>query len=155
MPHKDPEARRVYNRAYHAANREKHLEDMRSWYGANAERSRQATKTWHEENPPSVNPGHAYVIHKATAKARGIAFLLTFEEWMTIWIESGNWHLRGNLKGQYVMARAGDIGPYAAGNVRICTVSENRAEARQGKPMSAETRQKISETLKKRNSGKH
>ena len=150
MPHKDPEARRVYNRAYHAANREKHLEAMRSWYGANTERSRRATKTWHEENPPSVNPGHAYVVHKATAKARGIAFLLTFEEWMTIWNDSGNWHLRGNLKGHYVMARHGDTGPYAVGNVRICTVSENMSEANKGKKLSPEHCRLISEALRRR-----
>jgi hypothetical protein len=66
------------------------------------------------------------------------------------------------------MARFGDKGPYAVGNVRICTVAENHAERAAGItyeqrrkrsdnakkqwliPMSAETRQKISEAAKAR-----
>jgi hypothetical protein len=38
------------------------------------------------------------------------------------------------------MARHGDIGPYAVGNVRICLNEENKRDAhrlRRGKPMSA------------------
>ncbi len=62
------------------------------------------------------------------AKKRSIEFLLTFEEWLKIWVDSGHYFERGCRKGQYVMVRKGDNGPYAVGNVRITTVEENRAE---------------------------
>lgn len=155
MPYKDKEARSAYNRAYHAANRERNVTNMRAWHSANRDKVGQAKRQWRAANPPSINPRHAYAHHKATAKRRGIAFLLTFEEWMAIWLESQRWEQRGNLKGQYVMARTGDAGAYECGNVRICSVSDNRIEARQGKPMGAETRQRISDAMKKRHAEGH
>lgn len=71
---------------------------------------------------------HAYCVQKIYAKKRGILFLLTFEEWLNIWIISGHLHERGNKKHQYVMARHGDKGPYALDNVKIITWIENRKE---------------------------
>lgn len=65
---------------------------------------------------------------RSGATWRGISFELTFEEWLNIWVDSGHLHERGPRKGQYVMARFGDKGPYAIGNVRIITVEENNAE---------------------------
>ena len=62
------------------------------------------------------------------AGKRGIPFLLTYEQWLEIWKSSGKLSERGVRRGQYVMARHGDKGPYAADNVRICTVGENGAE---------------------------
>ncbi len=62
---------------------------------------------------------------KARAGKRGIEFLLTFEEWLKIWEDSGHIHERGRLKHQYCMARNGDCGPYAVGNVSIITMEEN------------------------------
>ena len=73
-------------------------------------------------------PLHKYSQHKGNAKLRGVPFLLTFEEWWSIWQESGNWEQRGARRGQYVMARYGDTGPYAVGNVRICLARENYDE---------------------------
>lgn len=70
----------------------------------------------------------AYRGHRKNAKKGGVEFLLTFEEWLDIWETSGHLHERGCRKGQYVMARYGDQGPYAIGNVRICTVEENHKE---------------------------
>lgn len=70
-----------------------------------------------------------YSEHKASAEQRSIVFRLAFIEWFRIWIESGKWHLRGCRKGQYVMARFNDSGPYAIGNVRIVKQEENHYEA--------------------------
>lgn len=87
---------------------------------------------------------------------RGVPCLFTFEEWTKVWFDSGHIHERGYYKGQYVMARFGDKGPYVADNVRICTVEENLAESwsrpefrakisrvHKGKYVSPETREKI------------
>jgi hypothetical protein len=74
-------------------------------------------------------------IHRRNAKMRGIAFLLSFDEWRTIWIESGKWEERGSARGRYVMSRPGDRGPYAPGNIRICLAEENRAERIRNYPL--------------------
>src|SRR5437660_337438 len=63
------------------------------------------------------------------AVKRDIPFL-TLEEWWKIWCDSGRWAERGCRRGQYVMSRPGDVGPYAAWNVRICTAAENAADRR-------------------------
>jgi hypothetical protein len=83
--------------------------------------------------------------HKQRAIRSGIGFDMTFEEWSNIWVDSGHWEERGVRKGQYVMARTKDQGPYKVGNVRICTVEENRAE--QTANIRPETRAKISKSL--------
>jgi hypothetical protein len=66
------------------------------------------------------------------AKARGIPFLFTFEEWCYIWEQSGKWELRGSKKGEYCMSRKGDTGPYAIDNVFIQLHSNNVSESRLG-----------------------
>ena len=73
------------------------------------------------------------------AKVRGVLFKLTFAQWFYIWQKSGHWEERGFRKGQYVMARKGDKGPYAVGNVDIVTVTENNSS----KVYSVTTRAKI------------
>ena len=81
-----------------------------------------------------------YIEHRFNAKARGIEFCLTFEEWKRLWVESGKLDQRGARRGQYVMARHGDQGPYAIGNVRICIVGDNHREyiTRRGPAMFGE-----------------
>jgi len=74
----------------------------------------------------------AYERHKKNAKMRGIEFLLTLEEWYDIWRSSGQLKNRGCHKGQYVMARYNDVGPYAKWNVKIVTCSLNLEEAMVG-----------------------
>src|SRR5258706_1578724 len=69
-----------------------------------------------------------YRDHKADAKRRGIQFLLSFDGWMKIWLDSGHWNKRGRGRGKYHMARFGDKGPYAIGNVKIITHEENSKE---------------------------
>jgi hypothetical protein len=81
-----------------------------------------------------------YYTHRSNAKKSGIPFLLTFEEWFWIWYDSGHLHERGCRKGQYVMARYGDKGPYAVGNVRVITHAENQAEANVGKKHTLKSR---------------
>ena len=81
-------------------------------------------REWAENNPERA----AFKSQRSSAAKRGVQFLLTFEEWWAVWDASGKWEQRGRLKGQYVMARFGDRGPYAVTNVRICTKEENYAE---------------------------
>jgi hypothetical protein len=168
MPLKDQDARRAYNRQaardWRAANREKHraymreryvLTDgaghMREWRSRDPEKTKataRKSKATQKEKDPIL---YAYLGHKKNAKKRGNAFLLTFEEWLNIWIESGQLDQRGRGRQNYCMARSGDIGPYAMGNVRICTNQENLAEVlerRRGTPVSLETRQKMSAASK-------
>ena len=76
----------------------------------------------------------AFNQHKSDAAKRGVPFLLTFEEWCDIWIQSGLYHLRGRGKGLYCMSRYGDQGPYAVGNVYINLFSQNSRDYHLGKP---------------------
>ncbi len=86
-----------------------------------------------------------------------------FRAWLAIWKKSGHWHERGLKKGQYVMGRYGDKGPYDIGNVKIISNLENTLESNlgrkhtseacanmgnshRGRKVSEETRQKIRET---------
>lgn len=74
------------------------------------------------------SPRGKYKQQRDNAKARGIPWELTFPQWCEIWEESGHWDERGNFDEGYVMARNGDQGPYAVGNVRIARHVENVAE---------------------------
>ena len=60
-------------------------------------------------------------------------FELTFEDWYDLWQKSGHWEERGRGKGQYVMSRVGDKGPYKIGNVFIQTNAQNIKDAWLGK----------------------
>jgi len=137
-------------RARYAAHREERQADARAYYAANRTQCIATTRKWQAANPEAVRNNSvkwaadhqercAYINHKGSAKQRGIPFLLTFEEWLGIWTESGMLALRGPRSDQYVMARFGDAGPYAVGNVRICSTRENNAERnrnQRGKPLS-------------------
>jgi hypothetical protein len=80
-------------------------------------------------------PFYKFRIHRQNARARGIPFRLTFEQWWRIWQRSGKWKQRGSRPGQYCMARPGDRGAYEIGNVTICSVDENRAERNRNHPL--------------------
>jgi len=86
-----------------------------------------------QENIMDRKTSMKYHTHKSGAKARGIPFLLSKEEWWDIWQKSGKWDQRGNKRGQYVMSRYGDQGPYAIGNVFIQPQVNNISEAHLGK----------------------
>lgn len=93
----------------------------------------------------------AFYFHRTTAFDRGIDFLLTYEEWIKTWIDSGHIANRGKGAEKYCMARFGDQGPYAIGNVKIITCAENSREGNLGRVALRETKQKmsISQTGKK------
>src|SRR5215471_5027663 len=148
----ETETNRAYRRAYRAAHREEINAYKRAYRAANPGQGSAAVVRWKKAHPERMQAYRAketarelkrlegrrwrgtplgqYIRQRSRAKARGIVFLLTFEEWWTIWQESGKWDQRGKTKGAYVMARFGDQGPYAADNIRICTVAENGADRR-------------------------
>lgn len=86
-----------------------------------------------DQHPDAValrgTPEKRYLRHKANAKYRGLGFLLTFDQWWKIWEDSGHWDERGYNEGQYCMCRTADQGAYEAGNVRIDTIENNKAES--------------------------
>ncbi len=67
----------------------------------------------------------AYVHQRQAAKKRGIAWQITFSEWLDVWVMSGHWAERGVGRAKYVMARHGDEGPYAVANVSIQLATQN------------------------------
>jgi hypothetical protein len=88
-----------------------------------------------------------YNDHKHRAARRGIPFLLSFEEWWSIWDGSGQWNNRGNRRGMYAMARFKDLGGYEVSNVRIITSEENNAE----RETTATSRAKVSVAVRGEN----
>lgn len=73
-----------------------------------------------------------YHEQKNGAQKRGIDWQFTYDEWINWWGDDIN--KRGRYKGQLVMARYGDTGPYHPNNVRKATKEENSIEAHLGKP---------------------
>lgn len=71
------------------------------------------------------SPRGRYRKQKEHAKRRGIKFLLSFNEWWSIWQQSGKYSLRGRGKGRYCMCRYNDSGAYEIGNVYIDEWSNN------------------------------
>ena len=92
---------------------------------------------------------YAYSCHKSYTRKRidrqgnPTLFLLTFDEWYNIWLESGHYNNRGVKKGQYCMCRYSDIGNYEVGNVYIQQVGDNIKQAMSSRVVSEETKQKI------------
>jgi hypothetical protein len=76
-----------------------------------------------------IDANKKFLVHKNRSKSKGIDFEFTFDEWLSMWIDSGHWHERGKCKGQYVMSRINDTGPYKIGNVYINTHANNIREA--------------------------
>ena len=92
-----------------------------------------------------------YQLQSYMAGSRGIGWELTLEEWITWWLSTGHYHERGNRKGQYVMSRIGDTGPYKIGNIRCITSAQNISEAHKGKKTPIEAIAKRLETQKRNN----
>ena len=76
----------------------------------------------------------AYRAHRASAKQRGVEFLITFDEWADWWLEDDRWESRGVGRDELVMARFGDVGPYALGNIYCTTSAQNIADGIANKP---------------------
>ena len=71
-------------------------------------------------------PRAKYAQHKAQAKARGVQFSLSFEDWWSLW--EPHWLERGRSAAQYCMSRHDDTGGYVVGNVEVKQVSSNISE---------------------------
>jgi hypothetical protein len=91
-----------------------------------------------------------YKMQERNAQAREIPFLLSYEQWLAIWTDSGKLDQRGRGAEKFCMCRFGDAGSYEVGNVFIGTGHENVRAGNLGKEMTQEVRDKIS----KANSGK-
>ncbi len=72
-----------------------------------------------------ARPEVQYKQQQTHAKQREIEFNLTFDQWYSIWVESGHYEDRGKRIGQYCMSRCGDKGAYEVGNVFIQLHSKN------------------------------
>ena len=83
------------------------------------------SRVWHHHRPHEKT----YDQQKRNAAKRGISYLLTYEDWIKIWFDSGHLGKWGRKKGQYHMARFGDVGPYSIDNIKIVTGNENIREA--------------------------
>jgi hypothetical protein len=71
---------------------------------------------------------------RQNARYRGIQWELTYDQWITIWLGSGQWHNRGiKSRDAYVMSRLGDQGPYSVDNVEIKTNYDNVMEGNLGR----------------------
>jgi len=90
----------------------------------------------------------AFYQQRSAAKIRGIPFLLTFNEWYSIWLDSGYFEQRGRNKHQYVMSRLNDKGAYQAGNVKIQLHSDNTKESWRLKKQEIAKRMSVAHTGK-------
>ena len=88
---------------------------------------------------------------RRNALQRGIEWQFTFEEWLDWW--GDEIEKRGRRKGQLVMARFNDEGPYHPSNVRKAMCSENCSEAVKGR-VSPNKGRKASEETKLKMSNK-
>lgn len=89
-----------------------------------------------------------YKMQKQNSIIRGIAFLLSYDQWLSIWVASGKLHERGRGANKFCMCRHGDVGAYEVGNVFIGTGRENVRDGNLGKEMTQEVRDKISKANK-------
>lgn len=69
---------------------------------------------------------HVYKQWRRSAKQRGIEIALDYEQWSEVWGE----HWPNRERCDLVLARFGDTGPYAPGNVYITTRGQNVRDAR-------------------------
>jgi hypothetical protein len=63
-----------------------------------------------------TDPREAYKAQRANARRRGIAWDLTFDQWLAWW--GADLVRRGVGPDRLQMQRIGDAGPYALGNIR-------------------------------------
>lgn len=77
-----------------------------------------------------------FLTQRNNAKKRNIEWQLTFDEWITWWLNTGHYHERGRGKGKYLMSRYGDTGPYSLDNIFCNLHSQNIIEANTKKTKS-------------------
>jgi len=96
-------------------------------YGCNAETLLKLNGGTHPNARGSM--ARAYYSQRSNAGFRGVAWEITFPEWVAVWVASGRWAQRGKTTGCYCMARHGDVGPYSVANVSILPVRLNNRDA--------------------------
>jgi hypothetical protein len=74
-----------------------------------------------------------YHRHKCVAKQRKVPFELSYNEWITIWLESGKYDMMGSGKGKFCMSRCNDVGPYSIDNVFIQLHTDNQIQGVKGR----------------------
>jgi hypothetical protein len=90
-------------------------------------------KVFHVKQPDRGNLSRAaFLSHRSHAKASGIEFRLTYDEWLTWWetelAKLGPRAKRGCKRRNFGMCRFLDRGPYAIGNVYIGRPKQNAKE---------------------------
>ena len=87
---------------------------------------------------------------KYTAKTRQIEWHFTLDTWIEWWGEDID--KRGRKKGQLVMARKGDIGPYHPDNVFKCYQEDNVRYAQSGKKVTrnSDHQEKLAQAKRKK-----
>jgi hypothetical protein len=70
---------------------------------------------------------HAFSVQRSNARRRGIAFRLSFEQWVEFWGE--DIHRRGTGPNDLQMQRFHDEGAYEIGNIKKGTPRENAITA--------------------------
>ena len=74
-------------------------------------------------------PKGIFSVQKRKAKQRKIGWELSFDDWWSIWQESGHWESRGRNADDYCMCRIGDKGSYKVGNVFIAKNRQNSKDS--------------------------
>ena len=72
----------------------------------------------------------AYYRQRDTAQNRGVLFVMSYADWLDVWVSSGHLNQRGRGKGKYCMMRFNDTGPYAKDNVTIGLFEENTRQSK-------------------------
>jgi hypothetical protein len=84
----------------------------------------------------------AWRCQRATAARRGISFEMPFQVWTAWWEKQlgPDWfQKRGKRRGQYVMARKGDKGPYKIGNISCLKTEDNVSQMKRSPEMFSAT----------------
>jgi hypothetical protein len=121
--------RRAYLRRYMRAYMRKYRKSATG--KARMRRHNASGQTKAAKRAYAATPRGRYTMQKLQAAHRGIPFLFTFDDWWALW--QPYWEQRGRRADQLCMARHGDTGPYALGNVSIITNRENRQLAAKGR----------------------
>ena len=114
----------AYKKVYNRKNREKINAAHKVWYQENKESHMVVQMAYERAHPVQ------YMIYKQRhyAKKRGIAFVITPEEWIEWW--GDELPLRGNKPYDLCMGRYDDRGPYKLGNIYKATNAENNVGPR-------------------------
>lgn len=102
--------RKEWNRQYYLKNKNKLDAQCKAWKLANLKRQ-------------------AYLACRWDAKHRGVAFLISFADWVTWWGE--DFEKRGLQPHDLQMGRVGDKGAYELGNIYKVTARQNKIDFNQ------------------------